>query len=158
MEDLSVIQFTQFWRMFHSIVSDFDATTWKESGYGLTKPYLLAYHIIQSIKYYIDDTTDVVLNNGTVLKSDIKLVDSGICISQNEISSLANSIQDTLQNWIVKINRDGVNTRCKWTGDTVGSIIPFITRHSYFHLGEMNTLLNESLGGLASDHFATNIY
>jgi hypothetical protein len=158
MKDLFVIQFTQFWRMFESVVSNFNSLTWKESGHGLTKPYLLAYHIIQSIKYYIDDKNDVVLLNGNILSHDIKLIDCGLLISQKEICAMVKDIQPKLEKWIQNVNLQEENTRCKWTGDKVESIILFIIRHSYFHFGEMNTLLNEYLDGKAPDYFASNIY
>jgi hypothetical protein len=38
------------------------------------------------------------------------------------------------------------------------SVVIFIIRHSYFHLGELNALLNEYKEGKAKDNFAKNIY
>lgn len=61
------------------------------------------------------------------------------------------------QNWINNINFDSRNDKFPWTGDSAVSVVLFVLRHSQYHLGEMNALLNEQLKGNSEDNFANQL-
>jgi uncharacterized damage-inducible protein DinB len=157
MSTVLIVQFEQFWRIFASIVNDFDEQSWINYGHGLTKPSRLSFHIVQSIKYYMDDRTNIILFDGRILTYDHKLNENDSLISKQDISNMINTVKNTLNQWITNLDLTQANERCTWTGSNLESVVLFVIRHSYFHLGELNALLNEYKKGEASDHFANNI-
>ena len=158
MKSLLAVQFDQFWRMFADIVNDFNDDNWRSLGYGMTMPMKLAYHILHSIRYYIGDEGDSHLNSGKEYKYSIERVDETNFLSRNEIIELIDKTKHAVTNWIQTIDLNEANTVYPWTGSNRLSVVLFIIRHSYYHLGEFNGLLNDNLSGNAKDHFADNIY
>ena len=158
MKDLLAIQFKQFWRMFQGIVHDYPDEQWTTLGHGMTMPMMLAYHILHSIRYYIHDTTDCTLSTGRAYQFAIERVDETNYLQRNEIQELASYTSANVNDWIETIDLEAENSDYHWTGQNMLSVMLLIIRHSYYHLGELNTLLNEHLKGGAKDNFAINIY
>lgn len=158
MKNLLNKQFEQFWRIFIYISEDFNEKSWSSSGHGMTMPMKLAYHIVHSIRYYIGDEKDLTLSTGRKYKYEMERVDESNYLYREEIIELIKITEKNVQEWLKTIALDESNTNYPWTGKDVTSVVLFIIRHSYFHLGEMNGLLNESIAGKAKDSFADNIY
>lgn len=150
-------QFEQFFRMFECIVKDYDERSWLKSGHGSTVPSNLSFHILQSIKYYSKNTNGFLLSDGRELSHDHGAVDR-LEISRSDILSNARLLKSELEQWVNEMDLSDHNGDFKWTGEDMESVVIFIIRHSYFHLGELNALLNEYKKGSAEDHFAHNIY
>ncbi len=150
-------QFEQFFRMFNNIVNDFDDYSWNHSGHCLTVPTRLSWHILQSIKYYSNDKSDFVFRNSNNITHDYKY-NNQFQILQSDIISNSEIQKNYIVKWINEIDLSSINEQYKWTGNDLESVVIFIIRHNYFHLGELNALLNEYLGGKAKDHFADNIW
>ena len=47
------------------IVNDFDNDAWIHTGRGAITPVRLTFHILQAVKYYIEDSTTVVFASNT---------------------------------------------------------------------------------------------
>ena len=157
MKQVLANQFSQFYRIFTNVVQDFDDESWQESGHKLTSPKLLSFHILQSIKYYSKDKSDFITHDHRVLKSEYKIVEN-FTMSQNEVLENIEQQRLIINNWIDNIELETENVDFKWTGVNTLSVVVFLAQHSFYHLGELNCLLNESLKGNARDHFAVNIY
>jgi hypothetical protein len=158
MKKLLIIQFEQFWRMLLSLVKNYSDENWLLLGHGMTMPMKLAYHIIHSVKYYTGDENDYSLSTGRMYKYEIERVDENSYLQREEIVELINKTAEEVRSWIEQISLDEKNVKYPWTGTNLLSVVLFIIRHNYFHLGELNALLNESIEGNAEDCFANNIY
>jgi hypothetical protein len=156
MIDNSVRLFEQFYRMMRDIVGEFTDESWFASGHKLTRPPLLAYHILKSTKYYTADSDEFIRDDGTALAADYQATDADR-ITRSEILANLNRHEESLQRWTRGIELGESNEKYPWTGKDMESVLLFIMRHSYFHLGEMSALLNETLAGDAADNFANNI-
>jgi hypothetical protein len=150
-------QFEQFFRMFERVVEDYDDRSWNQSGHGITVPTNLSFHILQSIKYYSYNTAGFARVGCEELSHDYKAMERMV-VAQADILANIRSLKPQLLAWIDSIDLDAENPDFKWTGCDMESVVIFIIRHSYFHLGELNALLNEQKNGEAEDHFANNIY
>lgn len=150
-------QFDHFWRTFESVLSDFDEQSWSDLGYGRTKPNGLAFHILLSTKYYIQDSTPVILENGETFEADLDQLKPDEWPTKDDIKCITDVLKYKTKDWLLELDFDGVNEEFKWTGKTMGSVVLFLLRHSQYHLGEMNSLLNEHLNGKAEDYFANTL-
>ena len=150
-------QFSHFWRIYKSVCKDFDVASWKNSGYGLTQPNRLALHIIQSTKCYIEDKTPLVYADGKRIETNSWNMDKKDLPELNDILFLLEDVKNKTEIWLKEIDFDIKNDKFPWTGNTFGSIVLFLLRHSQYHLGEMNCLLNDQLKGKAEDYFAKEL-
>lgn len=150
-------QFEQFFRMFKAIVEDFNDIAWSSLGHGLTVPSNLSFHILQSIKFYTKNVQPFHLYNGEIIEHNYKVNDR-LVISKNDIINNIQVLQRQLSLCIKDLDLGSDNTDFPWTGEDMENVVIFIIRHSYFHLGELNVLINEYMEGKAEDHFAKNIY
>jgi hypothetical protein len=149
--------FEQFFRMIRDIVGEFTDESWFASGHKLTRPPLLAYHILKSTKYYTADSGEFLRADGTALASDYQAAEADR-ITRGEILANLERHEAALKDWILRTELGAGNEKYPWTGKDMESVLLFIVRHGYFHLGEMSALLNETLAGDAADNFAQNIY
>jgi uncharacterized damage-inducible protein DinB len=149
--------FQHFWRTFRRIVEDFQETSWIDKGYSLTTPARLAFHIIQSSKYYMSDKQPIVYKSGKSVDTKSKDLQREELPSKEDILYIVDSMVETTGRWLNAIDLDGENIDYPWTGDSMGSVVLFLIRHSQHHLGEMNALLNEQEAGKADDHFAKSL-
>lgn len=134
-------------------MNDFDPETWKISGYGLTTPDRLAFHILQSDKYYIGDNTPLKYSSGKEAAEASWTIDKKELPGQSDILYMTETISADTDHWLDLLDFDELNINYKWTGEKMGSVVLFLIRHSQYHLGEMSALLNQKLKGKAADHF-----
>ncbi|MFP4363177.1 MAG: hypothetical protein ACLFR1_04855 [Spirochaetia bacterium] len=154
MKDIFINQYKHFWRTFERIVTDFHEDAWGGTGYALTTPVRLGYHIIQSTKYYIDDQVPLVYKSGrsiSVLSKDLQQADFP---TQDDVLFMIQSLSAKTEKWLQSIDFSAPNAKYPWTGGSMLSVVLFLLRHSQHHLGEMNALLNEQEQGNGEDHFA----
>ncbi|AEE15535.1 hypothetical protein [Treponema brennaborense] len=158
MKENYIKQFEQFYRMFSDIVNGFSDDAWVSVGHKLTVPQKLSFHILQSTKFYMTDTSNFEECNGnTGLCHDYK-IDNNFSIKKEEIIINIKKQYEKIKNWIENIDLNEKNEKFPWTGKDIESVVIFISRHSYYHLGELNCLLNENLLGEGDDFFAHNIW
>lgn len=157
MRDEYIDQFRHFWRMFEEIIDDFDNKSWFQSGFALTTPARLAFHILQSTKYYINDRSQIELKTGKSIDADCSKLDDNDLPFKEDIILNIPSIKQKTDEWLQNIDFDSKNIQFNWTGKTMMSVALFLIRHSQFHMGEINALLNEYKKGNAEDHFAETL-
>ncbi|MCK5197629.1 MAG: hypothetical protein KAR21_04725 [Spirochaetales bacterium] len=150
-------QYSHFWRMYRSICKDFDPDSWKNLGFGLTQPDRLALHILQSTIFYIEGKTPFVCLDGTLINTHSTELDKKDLPDLDNILFFLDDVEKKTESWIRNIDFDSNNEKFPWTGESAASVVLFVLRHSQYHLGEMNSLLNEQLNGNAKDHFANQL-
>ena len=70
---------------------------------------------------------------------------------------MINSITEKTEHWLHSIDFLEDNKEFPWTGKTKLSVVLFLLKHSQYHLGEINALLNEDKSGKALDYFAYSL-
>ncbi len=150
-------QYSHFWRTYRSICSAFDQDSWKKLGFGLTQADRLALHILQSTIFYIEGKTPLVCLDNSLINKPFSELDKGELPDLDNILFILDDVEKKTENWIKNIDFDSKNEEFPWTGENAGSVVLFVLRHSQYHLGEMNALLNEQLKGKAEDNFANQL-
>jgi hypothetical protein len=150
-------QYRHLWRTFDRIVRDFRDPAWTAGGFGLTTPARLAYHILESTRYYIADSEPLMFRNGKAMTARSKDIGESELPTREDILFLIGSMAAKTGRWIEGLDLDAKNPDYPWAGDTKGSVALFVIRHSQYHLGELDALLNEQEKGKARDHFADSV-
>ncbi|QQO10187.1 DinB family protein [Breznakiella homolactica] len=156
MKELALKQFEQFYRMFTCMVNDYDDEAWYTMGHKKTTAYILAFHIIDSTKFYLRDDSAFELENGETITVEGPVPAQKI--SRADILKNITLQKAAMEKWIHEIDFKAPQTEFPWTGPDMESVVIFIIRHNTFHLGEFNALLNEYKKGDAKDNFGDNIY
>lgn len=144
-------QYGHTWRVFEGIVKNFDPDAWICTGRGAITPVRLAFHILKSVKYYIEDPSNIVFASGKSFESDWVTVGEEDLPSQNDILTCINELRTKTENWLCEMDLNSENRSFEWAGKTRFGVVLFLLRHSLYHLGELSSLLNESKNGNAED-------
>jgi hypothetical protein len=78
-------QYAHTWRIFERVVKAFDQDAWLYTGRGTTTPARTAFHILQGVKYYMEDTSTIVFASGKSFESHWETVKAEELPSQNDI-------------------------------------------------------------------------
>ena len=157
MKDEYTREFDHLWRAFAKVVSGFDEDAWCHTGHGVTVPARLACHILQSTRYYIQDTSTMTDGAGNTFDLVCGEASEESLPTQEDILFLTEAVKSRTAAWLHNLDLDAGNPDFPWTGTTAHSVVLFLLKHSIFHLGELNALLNEQLRGGAPDHFAHSL-
>ena len=146
-------QYGHTWRVFERIVKDFDKDAWHHTGRGTITPVRLAFHILQGVKYYIEDSTTLLFASGKSFESNWKTAPEEDLPSQNDIVACINELQAKTEKWLAEMDFHAENRSFEWAGETKLGVVLFLLRHSVYHIGELSSLLNESKNGNAEDNY-----
>ena len=116
-------------------------------------PGNVAMHILGSTRYYIGDSEDVELEDGTLF--DFRKPDSPDALppGQSTVIHLAKVMEERTNRWLSSLRLFEANESFPWTGTDRLSVAVFLLRHSSHHLGELNAMLHRSRDGQIRDHF-----
>ena len=152
-----ITQYAHLWRVFERMVNDFNADSWLHTGRLAITPARLSLHILQSMRYYLQDTSEVVFKSGKRFDTHwIKAAEEELP-SQEDIVLCAHDYRCKTEDWLAAMELSAPNTAFGWAGKTQLGVAIFTLKHMTFHLGELASLLNESKNGVAPDHFAAAI-
>jgi len=151
MKNEFVEQYEHTWRVFEGIVNDFDNDAWIHTGRGTITPVRLAFHILQAVKYYIEDSTTIVFASEKSFESNWETVTEESLPSQDDILICSSELKAKTKEWLSEMDFDSENTAFGWAGETRLGVVLFLLRHSVYHLGELSSLLNESKNGEVRD-------
>ncbi|MDA3901120.1 MAG: hypothetical protein PF637_11455 [Spirochaetes bacterium] len=157
MKEEFINQFNHFWKTFDLIVNDFNESSWNEYGYGLIIPSRTSFHIIKSTKDYMKDKTAIKYKSGKVINENWSSIEEKDFPSIEDLSFLIMDMKIKTKQWLDNLDFESENIDFKWTGNSKLSIVIFLMKHSYFHLGEINCLLNEQEKGKAKDNFVNSV-
>jgi hypothetical protein len=156
MKDIIQTQFRQFYGIFGAIVNDFNDESWL-MGHNETTAYKLAFHIMDAAKFYMKDETGFELENGETVPQGGPDIPTPR-LSRADILKNISIQKEVVKNWIEKMNLEEKQNDFEWAGPDMASVALFINRHSHFHMGELNALLNEYLKGEAKDNYRPASY
>jgi hypothetical protein len=146
-------QYAHTWRVFERLVKDFDTTAWLQTGRGAITPARLAFHILQSVKYYLEDSSPVLFESGKSFESNWETAKEGELPSQNDILACILVMKEKTEKWLSEMDYNGENNSFEWAGEIKLGVALFLLRHSLYHIGELSSLLNESRNGDVEDHY-----
>jgi len=145
------IQYGHAWRVFKSIVNGFSVDAWTHIGRKDYTPARISFHLLHSIKYYLEDTTTIQFASGKSFESNWEIAKAEDLPSQNDILICMTEIQGRTELWLSGMDYSQMNTSFDWAGDTKLGVVIFSLRHFLYHLGELSCLLNESRNGDVED-------
>jgi hypothetical protein len=151
MKNEFIAQFGHTWRVFAGLVKGFDPEAWNHAGRKKYTPARLSFHILESTKYYLEDSTPIQFASGKSFEHDWKTAMEEDLPSQNDILVCIQEIQTRTELWLSEMDFTLKNTSFDWAGDTKLGVVIFTLRHSLYHLGELSCLLNESRNGDVGD-------
>jgi hypothetical protein len=146
-------QYGHAWRVFEGLVKDFDEAAWLHTGRGVITPARLSFHILKSVKYYIEDSTTVEFESGKSFESDWETVEEADLPSQSDILACIHALQAKAESWLSEIDLEAENQTFPWAGKTRLGVAIFLLHHALYHLGELSSLLNESRDGEVEDNY-----
>lgn len=150
-------QYAHTWRVLAGIVKDFDEDAWLHTGRGMILPVRLAFHVLKATAYYLEDSSTVVLAVGKPFDGNWETAKEEDWPSQNDILAGIEVWQARTEQWLTEMDFNAENTTFPWAGETRGGVALFLLRHSLYHIGELNGLLEESKNGKATDNFVQTL-
>ena len=146
-------QYAHTWRVLEGIVKDFDQDAWIHTGRGVITPARLAFHILQGVKYYIDDSSTILFVSGKSFENKWETTREENLPSQNDILACVNELWAKTEEWLCEIDLNAENKSFPWAGKTKLGVALFLLRHTLYHMGELSSLLNESRNGDVEDNY-----
>lgn len=146
-------QYNHTWNILEGIVNDFDDDYWTHLEHGYIVPARLAYHILRSTQYYIEDASPVVLPSGRAFDGDWLSMDRQELPLRSDILYALKTFRTKTERWLNDMDMEAENTAFDWAGETKSGVVIFLMRHTLYHLGELNALLYESKNGKAEDNY-----
>jgi hypothetical protein len=153
-----VEQYAHTWRVFEGIVKDFDQETWMHTGRGVITPARLAFHTLQGVKYYIEDTSTVLFMSGKSFENKWEAAKEEDLPSQSDILACIKELKAKTAEWLCAMDLDAENRSFPWAGKTELGVVLFLLRHTLYHMGELSSLLNESRNGDAEDNYVKALH
>jgi hypothetical protein len=148
-----VSQYNHTWRVFAGIVTDFDENSWFNQGTGSLKPARISLHLLQAVKFYIQDSSTIIFPSGKKFDVKMKLIKDEEIPSQSDILAYINEFRIKTEIWLTEMDFEAENTKFYWAGNTKLGLVLFLLRHTLYHIGELSSLLNESKNGVADDNW-----
>jgi hypothetical protein len=146
-------QYGHTWRVLARVVKDFEPDAWIHAGRGTILPVRIAFHMVQSVTYYIGSSSPLLLVGGKPFDGDWDSVTEADLPTQQEIVSALDAMGAGVESWLCDIDLDAENKAFGWAGATQFGVVLFLLRHTLYHLGQLSALLEESRDGKAADHF-----
>ena len=135
-----VRQYGHIWRIFKALVKDFDQDTWIHTGRGTITPVRLSFHILQGVKYYLEDTSSIEFPSGKTFEGNCWEIGEKDLPNQNDILVCIGEFRVKTENWINEMDFAAENKVFGWAGKTKFGVVLFLLRHCVYHMGELSVL------------------
>ena len=146
-------QYRRGWRVFERLVQDFDADAWLHTGRKTITPVRLSFHILQSVKLHIEDSTDIFFPSGRSFECSWETAKEEDLPTQNDVLACIHELKARTEEWLAEIDFNAEIKLFPWAGETKLAVALFLLHHSLYHLGELSSLLNESRNGEVEDNY-----
>jgi len=153
MKDEFIKQYAHSWRIFEGIVKDFDNESWLHTGCGATIPARIALHILQGVKYYLEDASTIVFSSGKSFEGKWATAKEEDLPSQDDVLACIDELEEKTEKWLSEMDYNAENKPFSWAGKTKLGVVIFLLRHNLYHIGELSALLNDSKNGEAEDNW-----
>ena len=152
-----IAKFDQSWRLFARIVQQFDDLSWLQTGRRQITPAGFSLHVLQSVKFYLEDKSTMEFESGKPFEPKWETVKKEDLPSRQDILACAKIFQQKVTTWINEMDINAKNTSFDWTGETNLGTVLFMLHHMVFHIGELSALLNESKKGDVEDSYVPTV-
>jgi hypothetical protein len=153
MKDELIEQYDHSWRVLATVAADFDREAWLHAGCGTTTPARIAFHILQAVKYYLEDPAPIHFSSGKSFEQNCGEAAEENLPSQRDIVECIDHLRSKTQQWLSGMEFEAENQSFKWAGPTQFGVALFLLRHTMYHLGELSALLTECKNGAVEDHY-----
>jgi hypothetical protein len=153
MKNEFIPQYAHTWRLFERLVNEFSVNDWIHAGRKAITPARLSFHILKSVKYYLEDPTNILFASGKSLESDWDKTKKEDLPSQKDVTICITELRGKTEIWLSELDYNSTNTAFDWAGKTKLGVVIFLLKHSIYHLGELSSLLNECKNGEAEDNY-----
>ncbi len=144
-------QYNRSWLVYAKVVKAFDAEPWLHVGRKGYNPGRLAFHMLQSVKFYLSDKEALLYGQGKPFDVDPwKMADEDVP-TQEQILALMEVMKAKTEQWLTALDYSAKNIAFPWAGETILGVVIFTLDHHLWHLGELSALLNESKHGEIGD-------
>ena len=99
MKNEFIEQYKHTWRIFERITKDFDHDSWIHTGCGTTIPARIAFHILQGVKYYIEDSSTIIFASGKSFEGNWRTVKEEELPSQNDVLTCIDELKAKTEKW-----------------------------------------------------------
>ena len=141
------------WQILQRLVKGFDQDAWTRAGRGTNTPVRMAHHILQGVKYYLQDSTTVVFASGKPFEDKCWEVAEQDLPSQDDILVCIDEFRTKTEKWLNEMDFEAENESFGWAGETQLGVAMFLFSHTVYHLGELSALLSESKNGNVEDAY-----
>lgn len=137
-------QFDKMWQMLREAILNTAEDTWRE-GFQTTRGLArLAYHIVETVDFYIGET-ETEFPFGKKLDGDIwEAVMPYELPSKEQVTDYAKEVQEKTENLFACIDDSKFLEPQKlfqWTGETLLARFFYVLKHCYYHFGHMNRII-----------------
>ena len=139
-------QFSRMWQLLSEVIETTPENLWREDLRSLPAPSRLAYHIVETVLFYIGETEK---NFPWGKKFGV----SWEAATESELPTKAqvNEYSEEVRKNVDTIFAEGSDTKFlepqeifRWTGETLLDRLIYILKHSYYHLGQINQTIKAS--------------
>ena len=110
-------QYAHTWRTLAGIVKDFDRETWLHYGCGTMTPARDTFHLLQGVKYYIEDSSIKTFVSGKSFDNHCGTISEDLLPSQADVLACIDELQNKTEAWLSNMDFAAENTAFTWTGD-----------------------------------------
>lgn len=136
-------QFDRAWAMIRESISGFSEVDWISAGVDYLVPARIAYHLIQTVEYYIADTPKE-FAWGKRFGGDWEGMAKDRLPSREDMLSYLGEIENRMSEWLGDRDLQEENELFPHTGKTLLGHALYVLRHTMDHHGQMNYILYQS--------------
>ena len=137
-------QFSRSFRMIRETITGFSEADWISGGVDYLVPARIAYHLIETIEYYIGDQSKNEFAWGKRFGGGWQAIEQERLPNQEDMLSYMEEVEAKLDKWLGDLDFQGENELFKHTGQTQLGHALYVLRHTLDHHGEMNYILYQS--------------
>lgn len=137
-------QFDRMWQMLTEAILNTAEDTWRE-GFGTRRGLArLAYHIVETVDFYVGDT-ETEFPFGKRLGRDIwEAVIPDELPSKDQVAEYTDEVRERTEERFANTEDSTFlepQQKFRWTGDTLLSRFIYVLKHCYYHFGHMNRII-----------------
>lgn len=138
------IQFARMWQMLREASFNASDDTWREGFRTTSGLACLAYHIVETVDFYISNTESD-FSFGKRLGGNIwEAVMPLELPSKEQVQEYAEEVRKKTENLLANLTDStflGSQKIFHWTGDTLLERFIYMLKHCYYHMGHMNRVI-----------------
>jgi len=137
-------QFNRAWRMIRETISGFSESDWITAGVDYLAPARIAYHLIETVEYYIGEKIKNEFSWGKRFGGGWMDIEKDRLPRQDDMLVYLEEVEGKLTDWLGRCDFEKENMLFKHTGKTLLGHVLYVLRHTLDHHGQLNSLLYQT--------------